>query len=766
MRKGLALLAALVGFACIVPSIPAQSDDGLLPVEQAFKLDATIPAPGQTRLHWDIAPGYYLYRQRIHVETTSKDVTLGALALPAGEPKHDEFLGDMEVYHHAVDATQPFTAAAGATMLDLAISVQGCHELPPQVCYPPHVTKVSLALPVSSNAPPPVAKTGILRLGSDAGLINGPTSSEPLPPDQAFVFEAIAESPTSILARWIMPPGYYLYRDKSSVRLGDGADAKLGVPHWPRGQSHSDEHFGTVEVYFNEVELPIPLERASGHAETLALTAEYQGCQDNGLCYPVMTKTVKVEMPTATPAQLAAARATFVAAPVASPTVGPPSAAGSIAATGQSDEQRLAGNLASGGWLALLSFFGFGLLLAFTPCVFPMIPILSGIIAGSGATMSTRRAFWLSLVYVLATCVVFTIAGIVAGLAGANLQAAFQQPWIIWAFAVLFVLLALSMFGFYELQLPTAWQTRLAAASNRQHGGSVLGVAIMGILSALIVGPCVAPPLAAAVLYIGQTHDPVFGGAALFALSFGMGVPLLAFGTASGRLLPHAGAWMVAIKAVFGVVFLGLAIWMLSRILDPLWIMLMTGALLVGCAIWLGAADRLPHDASGWTRLWKTCGIVCLIAGAAELVGVTAGGRDLLQPLAGLRGGGTNDLVAAQVLPFRPVRTVTDLRRELATAGKPVLLDFYADWCVSCKEMERFTFTDTAVRRELAGFVLLKADVTANNADDQALLKYFGLYGPPATILFGADGVEHRDLRLIGFEKAPEFTARLAKVSG
>ncbi|HKE49478.1 MAG TPA: protein-disulfide reductase DsbD, partial [Rhodanobacteraceae bacterium] len=491
--------------------------------------------------------------------------------------------------------------------------------------------------------------------------------------------------------------------------------------------------------------------------------AEYQGCQENGICYPVMTKAVSVEMPAATAQELAAAK---LPSPAPGGAASPASGRGESTG-GQSEEQALAANLSSGNrWLALLSFFGFGLLLAFTPCVFPMIPILSGIIAGSGENISTQRAFVLSVVYVLATCVIFTLAGVIAGVAGANLQAAFQKPWILWSFAILFVLLSLSMFGFYELQLPSAWQSKIADISNKQKGGSLIGVAVMGLLSALIVGPCVAPPLAAAVLYISQTHDPVFGGLALFVLSLGMGAPLVVFGTAAGKFLPRAGAWMDAVKGVFGVLFLGLAIWMLARILDAFWIMLMSGALLIASAVYLGALERLPDGASGWRRLWKALGIVLLVAGAAEIVGAAAGGRDVTQPLAGVFA--RNGEPAEKVLAFKTIKSSEDLDRVLEgalKAGKPVILDFYADWCVSCKEMEKFTFSRADVQQALSGFILLKADVTANDETDQALLKRFALFGPPATIFF-SHGDEQRPLRLIGFEKAEDFIARIGKLRG
>jgi thiol:disulfide interchange protein DsbD len=760
MRQWLRAVFVLIAACGVLPLAHAQSEDDLLPVEQAFRLAAKADAPGTIALHWDIAPDYYLYRTRIKAKTSQAGVTLGDLALPDGTKKHDEFLGDVEVYHKAVDATLPYTLTdATSKTIAVTLTVQGCHEVDPKICYPPHPTTLTLDVPAAAAA----AETSApLSLASKLGVA---ASEEPLPPEQAFVFEAIAASPTGILARWTMPKGYYLYRDKSSVKLAEGDGVTLGAPEWPQGIDHTDEHFGTVQVYFDQVELPIPLRREKGAAQTIKLDAEYQGCQENGICYPVMTKEVSFEMPAATAAELAAASSMAAATPAAN-AAGTGTGTAASASTDQSEEQALAANLSSNRWLALLSFFGFGLLLAFTPCVFPMIPILSGIIAGSGENISTQRAFVLSVVYVLATCVIFTIAGVIAGVAGANLQAAFQKPWILWSFAILFVLLALSMFGFYELQLPSRFQSKIADISNRQKGGSLIGVAIMGLLSALIVGPCVAPPLAAAVLYISQTHDPVFGGLALFVLSLGMGAPLVVFGTAAGKFLPRAGAWMDGVKAVFGVLFLGLAIWMLARVLDAFWIMLMTGALAIASAVYLGALERLPDAASGWRRLWKALGIVLLVAGAAEILGAAAGGRDVTQPLAGIVAGGGKS--RSNVLAFRTIKSVDDLDRALAdakAARQPVMLDFYADWCVSCKEMEKFTFSQPGVQKALDGFVLLKADVTANDDADQALLKRFSLFGPPATIFF-ADGAERRALRLIGFEKAEDFIARAGKARG
>lgn len=741
---------------------PLQAGDNLLPVEEAFALSASIGQRGQVDLHWDIAPDYYLYRGRIKVRSDDAQAQLGELQLPRGKKTHDEFFGDVEIFHHSLDAVLPY--AGDVDEVSFTISVQGCHEAEPQICYPPHATKLSLKAPPRGNDAAPIlpaaAPTGLPRadtfnlLGSRGANPFGASAGEPLPPEQAFVFEAIASSPTEVLARWRMPDNYYLYRDQTVLSV-DGDAVQLGTPAWPQGTQHEDAWFGVTEVYFNEVELPIPLLRTNGEPQDLVLKVEYQGCQDGGICYPVMNRSVTVALPAASAAQLAAAQAAFIPADL----TGDAAVAGEELAEDQQLMARLSGNIG----LALLAFFGFGLLLAFTPCVFPMVPILSGIIAGAG-NITTRRALLLSVVYVLSTSVIFTIAGVVAGLLGANLQAVFQKPWILWSFALLFVLLSLSMFGFYELQLPASWQNRLNRLSNRQKSGSLTGVAVMGMLSALIVGPCVAPPLAAAVIYISQTRDPVLGGLALFALSLGMGAPLVVFGTAAGKLLPRAGAWMNAVKAVFGVSFLALAIWMLSRILDPAWIMLMTGVLLMVSGVYMGALLRPAQTLTGWRTLWQALGLVALLLGAAQLVGVAGGNRDLLQPLAGLGGGGGGTTQPA--LQFNMIKSVDDLQREVAAAnatGRTAMLDFYADWCITCKEMERFTLATPQVHQALDGVHLLKADVTANDELDQQLLKHFELFGPPATLFFNTDGTERRNLRLIGFEKADDFAARVAR---
>ena len=760
-RLTLLLCGALVASA---GPARAQGEPDILPVEQAFQLTTRVVSRDQVELHWKIAKDYYLYRDRIKVKAETAGVEILPTKFPEGEQKHDDLFGDVIVYHDELRALQPLKIADPAlTQAALKITVQGCHEVDPKICYPPHATHVILDLPGAAKAPgataPPAGSNPLVAnplAGASAAPTEGMDAAKepPLPAEQAFVFEAIVDTPEQLLLRFTMPKGYYLYRDKTRVVPTENALARPGALRWPKGVMHEDAHFGNVEVYYGSVEVPLPLTRVGGQAGKLPLTVELQGCEEDGICYPPMQRTVSVDLPASQQVSAAPANGT--------------TSGNTGDATDDGMGNRFAAEL-SGSGLArvVLLFFLAGLGLAFTPCVFPMIPILTGIIAGAGENLSTRRAFVLSFVYVLASALVFTAAGVIAGLAGKNLQAAFQDPWILSAFAGVFVLLALSMFGFYELQLPSTLQTRLTEISNRQQGGSLTGVAIMGALSALIVGPCVAPPLAAAVVYIGQQQDPWLGGTALLALGLGMGAPLIAAGTGLGRFLPRAGAWMDAVKHVFGVVFLLLALWMLERFLEPRWILLLLGGLLVSCGVYLDALERLPHPATGWQRLRKSLGVLLLVLGLAEFVGGLAGGRDYLAPLSGIVGRGAAE--AAHAGPrFARIKSGDDLDAALASAkqaGKPVLLDFYADWCVSCKEMERDTFTDERVRRAFAAFVLLQADVTANDDTDVALMRRLKIVGPPATLFYDRTGAAHPELRLDGFEAADRFTARLERAA-
>ncbi len=410
-------------------------------------------------------------------------------------------------------------------------------------------------------------------------------------------------------------------------------------------------------------------------------------------------------------------------------------------------------------WLIVSFFFGAGLLLAFTPCVFPMIPILSGIIVGRGQHLTKMHGFILSLAYVLGMALTYAAVGVAAGYSGSLLTNAMQTPWILGSFAGVFVLLSLSMFGFYELRLPSALQSRLTDTSNKLHGGHLGGVFVMGALSAIIVSACVAAPMAGALLYISQTHDAVLGGMALFAMGMGMGLPLLLIGTSAGTLLPKVGAWMEAVQRFFGVLLLAVAIWIISSLI-PLGIqMLLWATLLVLSAIYMQALDALPHNAGGWHKLWKGIGILALLLGIAYLIGALSGARDILRPLAALGGA---QVAAPASLQFARVKNLAELDRHITQAqGKTVMLAFYADWCVSCKEMERFTFSDARVQARLKNAVLLKADVTANNDEDKALMQRFELFGPPAYLFYDTQGREQSDRRVTGFQDAEKFLQSL-----
>ncbi len=570
-------------------------------------------------------------------------------------------------------------------------------------------------------------------------------AEEPLPPEEAFRFSARMIDAKTIEARWQITDQYYMYRDKFKFALEGGT---LGAAKLPPGKVKEDEIFGKVETFRKEVKILIPVEGAG----TVTLKAVSQGCWDGGICYPPINQEAKIEL-------AAAAGATGASAPLATPVAVSP------APTFPADESsRIAGLFKGDNFaLVLLSFFGFGLLLSLTPCVFPMIPILSGIIVNHGHAVSHLRAFVLSLAYVLGMAVTYAAVGVAAGLSGTLLSAALQNVWVLGGFALVFVVLSLSMFGFYELQMPSVLQSRVSDTANRQ-GGSLPAIALMGALSALIVGPCVAAPLAGALLYIAQTGDAVLGGSALFVMSLGMGAPLLLVGAFSRSLLPKSGPWMEGVKKFFGVLMLATALWLVSPVI-PLWLQMFGWALLLVIpAIYLHALDPLPPHAHGWQRLGKGLGVMLLLGGAAMLIGVLGGAKDPLQPL-GFLGGGTTAVSPAPT--FERVATIERLDARLAeakAAGKPVMLEFDADWCVSCKEMERFTFANPQVAARMNQIVLLKADVTANTAADAALLKRFGLFGPPGIIFFDAAGREQVDLRVVGFQPAEKFLPTLERV--
>jgi thioredoxin:protein disulfide reductase len=588
------------------------------------------------------------------------------------------------------------------------------------------------AQPASSSAGPAAAAPA-KGLGSVLGSVKT-TGDDFLSADQAFRFDALAGGSDRVVLNWEIAEGYYLYRARIKV-ASDSAAAQLGAPQFPPGQFKTDEYFGRQEIYHHELRVTVPVARAAGGALALPLQVTYQGCADKGLCYPPITKTVSVS--------LSGGGAAGAGGP-AGPDDG---------VAGTSEQSRFAQLLTGNFFLMVGGFYLAGLLLAFTPCVLPMVPILSGIIAGSGANVTTGRAFSLSLTYVLGMAVTYTAAGILGAAMGREVQSLFQQWWVLALFAAVFVAMALSMFGLYTVQMPVAIQTRLANLSNRQSAGTFGGAAIMGALSALIVTTCVGPALVAALLVIGETGQIARGGAALFAMSIGMGTPLLIVGASAGKLLPKAGAWMEFVKKVFGAMMLAVAAWMLARIVPDRIALLLWAvpALTLAWLLWFELTTR-----SGVRWALRVVGLAVGLYGVALAAGSALGGKDPLAPIPALAR-------EQPELPFRNIRTVADLEREVHAASgeqRGVLLDFSADWCTSCKEMERYTFTDPGVQSALAHVSLLRADVTAGNADDQALLRYFGIIGPPTIAFYGTDGRERSQYRVVGYMKADAFAAR------
>lgn len=769
-------------------TVLAISEDDLLPVEKAFAFQADEKTTGTIDLEWSVADGYYLYRDKFKFEPEAGLKLLETPRLPKGKVKSDPTFGDVEILRGKIRLELPYALEPGVDgPVKLTVGYQGCADL--GVCYPPERKTIMVersdapqaapkksgsvmaALSAAAEKSSPFARLGNLTKGLGGG-------DEPalLPADEAFAFTAELASPNLLLAHWNVAPGYYLYRDKIKAELASASGLRLGQPSYPKGELVDDLEGGTVEVYRGPLTLEFPvLGIENGPPESLRLKMSYQGCSDQGVCYPPVRKTIDFDE-----VQLGLLSAAAVAgeAPPADTAAVPPMGGENGTGAGVVSEQdAIAERLASGNMLlTLVAFFGFGLLLSLTPCVFPMIPILSGIIVGQGEKITTSRSFMLSLVYVLAMAAVYAVVGVIAAITGANLQAAFQNPWVLIAFAGLFVALALSLFGFYELQMPTSIQNRLTRVSNQQKGGSLTGAAVMGVLSALIVGPCVTAPLMGALVYISQTGDGVLGGLALFVMGLGMGVPLLLIGLSAGSLLPKAGVWMDAVKAVFGVMMLGVAIWFLERVLPSAVTMFLWAALLILSGVYMGAFHGYGKVGHKLLPLWKGLGLILIVWGVLILVGMAAGNGNPLQPLRGLGvSGGTMMGTSAagaesrRELPFRPIKGIEGLERVLAEAraqNKMVMLDFSAEWCITCKELEAFTFTDPGVHQALEDVILIRADVTDNDAQDKALLKRFGIIGPPAILFFTPDGEEQRGYRVVGFMNAADFRAHVLKAQG
>ncbi|WP_167080086.1 protein-disulfide reductase DsbD [Massilia aquatica] len=575
-----------------------------------------------------------------------------------------------------------------------------------------------------------------------------------LDPELAFVLRTEVRQDGAVALRWSIAPGYHLYRDRIGFTSAAGQDP-IAAPSLPPGVRKFDENFNKeMETYGGQLDATLA---ASPRPFTLNVT--YQGCADAGLCYAPITKTYLVD-----PAKPGVLTARAEAPAAATPT--PPAPASSAAAP--EDDTTLAQRTLQSGslWRIGSAFLLFGLLLSFTPCVLPMVPILSSIIVGEGS-VSRSRGLLLAAAYCLGMALVYTALGVGAGLAGEGLAGALQKPWVLLTFGALLVGLALSMFDVYQLQLPSSLQSRLSSTGGAVQGGRFAGVFIMGALSALIVGPCVAGPLAGALLYISQTGNALIGGWALFSMALGMSVPLLLTGLSAGSLLPRAGAWMNGVKKVFGMLLIAVAIWMVSPVFPVQVMMALWGGFAILCAVFLHVGHALPPHSGAGAYAGKALGVVMLVAGLFELAGAASSGGDVLQPLAHLRGGAGGTAVAHEEGPqFTRIRTVAELERALADTSTPVMLDFYADWCVACKEMERMTFPDSAVAASMKKMRLIQVDVTANNADDRALMKKFSLFGPPGIILFDARGKEVPQGRIIGFVPAQRFAERLQAAHG
>ncbi len=788
-----------------------------LQVEEAFAPELLSSSANDITVRFNVADEYFLYQKKFNFELDDPSVELQTPSYPPSIVQEDEFFGKSHVHRGQTDVTIPVAHTGEAKSLELTVGYQGCADM--GLCYPPTKVQFNVDLPANNNstniavaqadaaqsdiAPAKTSINDLLKPKLDFGGEEAPLLS----PDVAFVPSILKAADGEIELRWFIEPGYYLYRDKINFTLADTNGAEVASFDVDRGIMENDAYFGNVEILREVAGARIKLAQAQS-LTTATLNIHSQGCADIGVCFPPQTTSLPISFTNSASnaigaiakagagdtgggmsaiADTSSAQAnsnisavttvsnasgnstTANTTPVSANTSSSGTTVSNVVEKPVSEQDKLtqlleAGNL---GFIAL-AFYGAGLLLAFTACMYPMIPILSSLIAGQGTKLSTTKAFGLSAVYVLSMASVFAVVGVLVGLSGFNIQPLFQNPWVLSAFAALFVLLALSMFGVFQLQMPSAIQTKVSELSNKQSGGTWSGVALMGMLSALIVGPCVTPPLVAALAYIANTGDAAIGGIALFAIGIGMGTPLLLIGTSLGRFLPKAGGWMDTTQRVFGIILLIVAIYMLSRFLPGNVIMLMFAVLAIFTGVYFGATDRLDNTSRGIHRFGKSVGLVSLVYGFVLMVGALAGGTSMLSPLQSLvgnsGGNGVNGNAVAEHLTFQRVKNEAELDSVLANAkaqGRPVMFDFYADWCISCKEMEAFTFTDPRVQEQLRDAVLIQADVTENNDDDKALLKRFSLFGPPAIMLYDRSGTELTAGRVVGFMKADKFNTHL-----
>jgi len=718
--KSLYSLLALSVLAAGSSAALAIGEDEFLPPEQAFKYTASADA-SQVTVEWQATQGYYLYKKRMGLAAATPGVTVGESVYPQGEVHKDDYFGEQEVFRGTFKVTAPLTGAKPGDTVALKLKWQGCADA--GLCYPPSTWDANVKVAAGLH------KANADKIFDERAKTPVEGEEEYLDPEVAFVLTAEAQSANNVQLNWRIADGYYLYRKRISLEPAD-ATHPVGAIVLPKGLPHSDEYFGEQEIYRQSLDASFAVPPG---AKSVDVKVTYQGCADAGLCYPPITKTLNVSLEGA-PTTMASAS---------------PSNGGYV-----SEQDSFTAKLATGSLFIVfaIGYIG-GLLMGFTPCVLPMVPILTGIIAGSG-DVTPRRAFMLSAAYVGGIAAIYVVMGILMGLVGqkVNLSAVFNQPMILVPFALLFVVLATAMFGAFTIQMPSFLQSMLTDASNKQRAGTFIGVGVMGALSALIVSACVAPVLIGALAFIAQGGSMIRGAIAMLAIALGMGTPLMLVGASAGALLPRAGAWMETVKNLFGVMFLLVTAWLLSRVFTGPGGMLLWAAPAVALAVTLWRAkSKSPRTMFAM----RAVGAVAVLYGALLVTGGALGSTNPLKPI-------PQRAAKQDQLEFKRIKTLADLEREIATAkasGKSVMLDFYADWCVSCKEMEHNTFTEKEVRAALVNTVLLQADVTANDDADRELLQHFGIFGPPTIAFYGVDGTEKRNFRVVGFMKAAEFAA-------
>lgn len=751
-------------FAFLLPA--SVLADEPLPPQEAFKFDASVD--GDTiRATWTAADDYYMYRDKIRFESATPGVELGAPVFPPGKMHHgikpDGTEGEVETYINSVTVDVPVTKSPGGDLKLIAHS-QGCAEKL-GICYPPQKREKTLTLAAvgAGEVSAKSAVSSINDLSAQLGINDANSANEPLPGEQAFQYSAVLNGDV-LIATWTIARDYYMYKDKFKFE-SKTPGVSFGSIKLPPGKMHHgikpDGTEGEVEIFTEHVVVEVPVMATSAGVTQFDYVATGQGCAEIlGICYP--------------PQKHSQSLSSASALPVGSTTVTAPTGSHEMQSAPEefvSEQDKSAQILASGKTLnIILYFFLGGLALAFTACMYPMIPILSSIIVGQGEKVTTRHALNLSLFYVVSMAATFGIMGaLFAGIAkGVNLQAYFQSPWILIPFVILFIALALSMFGFYTIQMPAALQGKLSEISNHQKGGSFLGVIIMGVLSALIVGPCAGPVIIGALAYAASVGDVFLGFLSMFVMGLGLGVPLIFVGASHGKFLPKAGGWMDTVKYAAGVVLLAIALLFLERVsfFPTQLVMVLWATLFIVAGVYMGAVEQIKEGASGWRRLWKGLGLVLILYGVIVLLGGLTGARNVTDPMHGSAlttgGGGGGHPQAA--LGFKHIKTTQDLQRELDLAkatGKFVMLDFYADWCVYCKQFEDYVFSDKDVQNLLRDFILIQADVTKSDEEDQKLLNATGVIAPPAILFWGPDGAEKKKFRIVGSMNAKQFIERV-----